>query len=256
MTDIYYIKPSSDEIASGTGMTAEVFESIPSTNSALIERIKSGDASPKIYAAVSQSAGRGRLGRSFSSECGGVYFSFCFSLPAKEAPEKAHLMTPLAGVAVTSALTELYSIDVGLKWVNDIISGGKKLGGILSEAVTVGGETHIVVGIGINAVNTDFPDTATSLSLVRGGTFDASEIISRTVNAFFSRLSDVKNIHREYRSRLVHLGSHVLLHRFDGTPDIRVTALDVNEDCLLLVSDESGRIFPVSSGEVSIFIEK
>ncbi len=256
MKSSHFVYPSEDRILSLTGIKTTVFDAVASTNTALTDKLKAGDTSPKIYSAISQSSGRGRLGRSFSSETGGVYFSFNFSFPACEAPSKAPLVTPLAGVAVTDAISELYGLNAGLKWVNDIIANGKKLGGILSEAITLGDETHIVVGIGINAVNTDFPDTATSLSRLTDGTFDASDLISRTVNAFFSRMPTIDRISGEYRGRLVHLGSRVILHRFDGTPDIYATALDVNDACELLVSDAGGHIFPVSSGEVSIIIEK
>ncbi len=251
-----FIFPDAKRISDRTKRPAAVFDEIASTNTALIGAIKSGDFSPVIYTALSQSSGRGRLGRSFSSETGGIYFSFNLTLPISEAPMKAHLITPLAGVAVTDALNGLYGIGAELKWVNDITVGGKKLGGILSEAVTVGDKTHIIVGIGINAVNTDFPDTATSLSLIKDGSYDANEIISHTVNAFFTRYPNISAISSVYRTRLCHLGRKVTLHRFDGTPDECVTAVDVNEDCELTVRDGDGHEYSVSSGELSIIIEK
>lgn len=251
-----FIPADADAIASATALPVTVFESIPSTNTALTELIKNGQTHRQILVARSQTSGKGRLGRSFSSEHGGIYFSFNFTIPAHRAPYEARLVTPLAGVAVTSALTELYGIGVGLKWVNDVIAYGKKLGGILTEAVTVGSETHVTVGIGINAVNSDFPDTATSLSRVTDGTFDASAVISRTVVGFFSRLPGIADVHREYRSRLVHLGAPVTVHRFDGTPDVPAVAVDVNEACELIVRTPDGTHTALSSGEVSVIIEK
>lgn len=251
--------PSADVISSLTGRSTIVFDAIPSTNTALIDAIKNGDTDARIFAAVSQTSGKGRLGRSFSSERGGIYFSFNFSMPVSRAQNEARLVTPLAGVAVTDALTKLYGVCVGLKWVNDIIADGKKLGGVLSEAVTVGNEAHITVGIGINAVNVDFPETATSLSRICGKKstveFDASAVISETVNAFFSRLPHIAEIHRDYSSRIIHIGSAVRLHRFDGTPDVLALCLDVNDDCELVVKDENGIISNLSSGEVSIIIK-
>lgn len=251
-----FIPVNADTVASKTAFPVTVFESVPSTNTALTELIKSGRTERRIIAALSQTSGKGRLGRSFSSEYGGIYFSFNFTIPPHRAPYEARLVTPLAGVAVTSALTELYGIGVGLKWVNDIIADGKKLGGILTEALTVGNETHITVGIGINAVNTDFPDTATSLSRVTDGVFDANLIISRTVSEFFTRLPGIADVHREYRPRLVHLGVPVTVHRFDGTPDVPAVAVDVNEACELIVRFSDGTQAALSSGEVSIIIEK
>ena len=251
-----FIPANADAIMSLTSLPVTVVESIPSTNTALSDLIKSGHTDRRIIAAHSQTSGKGRLGRAFFSEHGGIYFSFSFTMPAHRAPHEARLVTPLAGVAVTSALTDLYGINAGLKWVNDIIADGKKLGGILSEALTVGDETHIIVGIGINAVNTDFPDIATSLSRVTKGVFDASEIISQTVNGFFRRLPAIADVHTEYRPRLVHLGAPVIVHRFDGTPDVSAVAVDVNEACELIVRGRDGTLTALSSGEVSIIIEK
>ncbi len=253
-----FVPPNEDVLSSLTRRATTVFSSIPSTNTALINEIKKGETSPRIFVALSQTSGKGRLGRSFSSEYGGIYFSFNFTMPLSRAQNDARFVTPLAGVAVTSALTKLYGIDVGLKWVNDIIANGKKLGGILSETVTVGDETHITVGIGINAVNEDFPDIATALSRVCGPDvteFDANAVIAETVHEFFSRLPELAEIHRDYRSRIMHIGSTVRLHRFDGTPDVFAVCLDVNENCKLIVKDENGKILTLSSGEVSIIIK-
>lgn len=245
-----------DTVRALTSRNTSVFELIPSTNTALSDTVKSGDTSPRIFVAHSQTSGRGRLGRSFSSEHGGIYFSFNLTVPAQRAPYEARLITPLAGVAAVCALTKLYGINVGLKWVNDIIADGKKLGGILSEAVTVGDETHITVGIGINAVNTDFPDTATSLSLLSVKEIDAGKLISAIVCEFFSRLPDIADIHREYGASLVHIGERVTVHSFDGTPDTVASVLGVNEACELLVRLENGTETALSSGEVSIIIRK
>lgn len=253
-----FVPPNADIISSLTRRTATVFDSVPSTNTALTDAIKNGEFDSRVFSAISQTAGKGRLGRSFSSERGGIYFSFNFSMPVSRAQNEARLVTPLAGVAVTSALANLYGINVGLKWVNDIIADGKKLGGILSEAVTVGDEAHITVGIGINAVNSDFPETATSLSRVCGdkvSVFDANAVIAEAVNDFFSRLPELAEIHRDYRSRIMHIGSTVRLHRFDGTPDVLAVCLDVNKNCELIVRDETGKILTLSSGEVSIIIK-
>lgn len=253
-----FVPPNADILASLIKYRATVFDSIASTNTELINAIKAGTDETEIFAAVSQTSGRGRLGRSFSSEYGGIYFSFNFSMPTSRAAQEARLVTPLAGVAVTSALASLYGIDVGLKWVNDIIANGKKLGGILSEAVTIGDKTHITVGIGINAVNSDFPDTATALSRVCAPEvteFDANAVIAETVREFFARLLCISDIYLEYKPRIVHLGKPVRLHRFDGTEDTNAVALDVNENCELIVRDENGNAFPISSGEVSIIIK-
>ncbi len=234
-----------------TGIRTVVTPVTGSTNKDLLSRIRGGDTSAVIITAHRQTGGRGRLGRSFSSEEGGIYFSFNFPIPVKD----AHLIscvTPAAGVAAAAALRSLYGADVRLKWVNDLILGGKKLGGILSESLTVKDTVHVVVGIGINVSNTDLPPVATSLSEHICGRFSADDVIAETVNGFFERLPAIGSIADEYRDLICHLGCSVTVHTFDGAEDYHARALDVTSDCRLKVLPEDGRVRYLSSGEVSI----
>ena len=136
-----------------------------STNNDLKDIIKkSSEPVFTVLTADSQLSGRGRLGRSFISPEGGLYFSVAFPLTGKES--SIPLLTLLAGLAVNEALRELTGADTLIKWPNDIYLNNKKLCGILTELVSFRGLTA-VVGIGINLTATDFPveirDIATSL---------------------------------------------------------------------------------------------
>lgn len=100
-----------------------------------------------VVSAKTQSSGRGRLGRSFFSPDGGLYFSFSLPLTGKE--NNIPFITLLAGLAASEAIEELTGVKTEIKWPNDIYLKGKKLGGILSELVS-GKLITAVVGIGIN----------------------------------------------------------------------------------------------------------
>ena len=94
--------------------------------------------------ALSQSAGHGQYGRVFESPASGLYMSLCVPF-IPDFP-----MTLAAANAVTDTLFELFGQSFGVKWVNDIIFGGRKLCGILAESVFCGDSSFTVVGLGMN----------------------------------------------------------------------------------------------------------
>lgn len=134
----------------------EIF-SVPvtdSTNNNLKKIIKTSDFPVfSVITAEKQTSGRGRLGRSFLSPEGGLYFSVSYPLTGKET--NIPFLTLLAGLAVNKAIKELTGTATLIKWPNDIYLGNKKLGGILTELISFKGITA-VVGIGINLTETDF----------------------------------------------------------------------------------------------------
>lgn len=246
------LKPSDGALLKEkTGIYTAVTEVTDSTNTDLLSLIRDKDTRRRILIARRQTGGRGRLGRSFFSEDGGIYFSFNFSLPVKDAHLTSYV-TPAAGVCAAQALRKLYGIDVKLKWVNDLILGEKKLGGILSESLIVKDTIHIVVGIGINVVNRELPPVATSLSEHLPGCYSADDIIAETVTGFFGKLPMIENIADEYRQLICHLNKTVTVHTFDGAEDYTARVLDVTDDCSLTVLRENGKTVNLSSGEVSI----
>lgn len=137
----------------------EVLDEIDSTNSYLKRRIAGGEIAdfPHAVVAHTQTSGRGRLtNRSFSSERGGLYFSVAYR--ACHFACLTELITIGAGVAVARAVESLTGEDVSLKWVNDVLIGGKKVCGILCESICSGdiSDAVYIVGIGIN-VNDSLP---------------------------------------------------------------------------------------------------
>jgi len=128
-------------------MKLEIFEykEISSTSDRLKEMVLSGASSGTAVIAESQSSGRGRQGKSFSSPNGGVYFSVYFD-DGFVGKENIGFVTPSAAVLVSKCIEKVCADDTKIKWVNDIYVGNKKVCGILTEK-TIGG---FVLGIGIN----------------------------------------------------------------------------------------------------------
>ena len=144
--------------------------SVDSTNLFLKERVRAGNLSaPCLVLADYQTAGRGRLGRSFVSPPGtGLYMSL---LLRPENAAEISKMTVLAAVAVCRALEEITPLRPKIKWVNDVYIGAKKACGILCEAgldFESGQMQYVVAGIGVNVGRMDFPpelnEIATSIS--------------------------------------------------------------------------------------------
>ncbi len=138
-----------------------------STNKVAKEKAVSGAATETVIWAEQQGAGQGQYGRVFASPVGGLYFSLLLRLGFS--PEIIPLITLMAGLACREVLFEQYSLDVRIKWPNDLYIDGKKVGGILCENSfdSANGQTSatVIVGVGLN-VNSrlhDFPTELQSL---------------------------------------------------------------------------------------------
>lgn len=239
----------------------KIFDSVPSTNTALMECVRLGDTEPSLYIAVSQSAGRGRLGRSFLSDDGGIYFSFNISFPSEKI-RYINNVTPAVGIAAVRALKKTCGADIRLKWVNDLIFKGKKLGGILSESVITDGAVRIVIGVGINVRKSPIEGLTSSLFESEAHEFDFSAVISGIINEFEAAVENIESVAEEYERLLVFMGEKVTVHRFDGGEDMEAVVCGVTETCELIVeetepkTDEEGRTegkrTVLSSAEVSV----
>lgn len=159
-------------------------EETASTNSDLKELIKSSPCPEyTVIRAKKQSGGRGRLGRSFHSPAGGLYFSAAFPLTGEEKLVPA--LTLLTGLFVCETVEELCEAAPSVKWPNDIFLNGRKLCGILCE-LTGGKYPTVIAGIGINlsTAEKDIPreltDIMTSLSIENAALPDP-EVFMRTV---------------------------------------------------------------------------
>jgi BirA family biotin operon repressor/biotin-[acetyl-CoA-carboxylase] ligase len=161
------------------------FESLPSTNTELARLASEGAPEGVTIVADEQTAGRGRLQRVWSSPKGaGLYFSVLLrpAIPQNCWP----LITFMAALAVSDALREACDLETDIKWPNDILSGERKICGILAEAIDTAAGRAVIVGIGINLTQNAFPpelaDVATSVSEATGRAPDREQILASLLN--------------------------------------------------------------------------
>ena len=235
------------------------FDTIGSTNTYAKELALDGAKEGTVVIAGSQSGGRGRLGRSFSSPAGmGIYMSVI--LRPDCLPEELMHLTCATGVAAGLAVALRTGKNPGIKWTNDLVLGKRKLGGILTE-LSVNPVTRkvdwAVVGIGINCCQTpqDFPeeirDMACSLELkVQDIPGLASEMIRSLCDMRSTLFTEKDAIMEAFRGRCVTIGQDISILRGD---EIRhAKAVGVDDDGGLEVVLSNGETTTVTSGEVSI----
>lgn len=161
-------------------------------------------------------------------------------------------LTVTIGIAAAEAVEAVSGVPVRLKWVNDLIAGGKKLGGILCESsVDAGGTRYIVAGIGINITDAGFPpeiaDIAVSLDRLGGYTKPellAAELLCR-IDMNMAKPRDEKLA--VYRERMTLIGQRI---GFSGAVNGEGIILGIDETGKLLVQTENGRI-ALDSGEIT-----
>jgi len=238
----------------------ELLDACASTNTLLLERARGGAPSGSVIACELQSAGRGRRGTIWQSGLGG---SLTFSLLWRFAQGAAGLsgLSLAAGVAVACALASLGVGDIQLKWPNDLLHAGRKLGGILIELHDDGlGSTAAVIGIGLNVrLHTTLRD------VIRQAVTDVASISTqvpqrnRLLAVTLIELAQVLDrfaaygfvpLRQEWTARHAHQGKPVTLSSGDGKT-VAGRAVGVAEDGALLVETARG-VERFVSGELSL----
>ena len=257
------------EIRSFLGPTSVVgrelrcFDELDSTNNYLKAQTAAPDGTAVV--ADSQTAGRGRMDRSFQSPKGqGIYLSVLLRPPLP--PERLPPVTALAGVSVCGAVERVCGVRPGLKWPNDPVLAGKKLCGILTEMsleAETGRVQSLVLGIGINVgqrpedFSPEVREVATSLGQVLGRAVSrprlAAALLEELDRAYAALLAGDLSEYREiYRRDCVNLGKTVQLIPFGGGERETAQAVDVDGEFNLVVRGADGRERAIRSGEVSV----
>ena len=235
------------------------FDTIDSTNTRAKEMARSGAPHGTVLIAGHQSAGRGRMGRSFCSDAGmGVYLSVILRPNCK--PDQLMHLTCAVGVAMCQAIALACGLDAGIKWVNDLVWNKKKLGGILTEMSLspTGLVDFAVVGIGINCRQTaaDFPEElrsiAVSLEMAVGKPVEpavlAAAMAAQLHKMDQALLTEQARFMDEYRCLCVTLGQTVQI----VGEDFQGTAVALTDDGALVIEAPDGQQRTVFSGEVSV----
>ncbi|MCU1590770.1 MAG: biotin/acetyl-CoA-carboxylase ligase [Frankiales bacterium] len=214
------------------GWRVEVLERVGSTNAVVSERARAGEPPGLVVVAERQVAGRGRLDRTWRSPArAGLTFSVLVR-PALPAPQWGWLPL-LAGVAVARALRQRAEVDALLKWPNDVVVGGRKLCGLLAEAVAPGG---LVVGIGLNVTTTrdELPlPSATSLRLEGASVTDRDTLLRAVLRELTAVLADPEGGRDDYRQLCSTLGEQVRIELPAGS--VVGTAEAIDDDGRLVV---------------------
>lgn len=241
-----------------------IYDEIDSTNNAAKRYAAENSRSrvfDRVFAAVTQTAGRGRLGRSFySPPNSGLYISFL--LHPNVTAESAVVLTTAASVCVCEAIESVTGAETRIKWVNDIYLGDKKVCGILTEAVTdfeSGGVESVIIGIGVNISTEDFPDDVKAVAGSIGGTDKdirsrlAAEIINGVDRLICDEIIERGNYGyiEKYKERSMVLGKKISIVNTGETAYVK----DIDDRGGLVVETEDGER-TLSSGEISIRLEQ
>ena len=240
------------------GKTVHFARETDSTNLWIKRLAKEGAPEGTLALAEFQSAGRGRLGRSWEVP-EGTSVMMSILLRPKFEPQYAPTLTLVMGMAVAKAVKNL-GFDVSIKWPNDVVVSHKKICGILTEmGVRDGKIDFAVIGVGINVNIREFPeemaDKATSLYLESGREFDRSQLPGLVMEAFeeyyekFAATCDLRGLKEEYESILANYNQPV---RVLAKEPYEGVARGITDGGELLVEKTDGTIVAVSAGEVSV----
>ncbi len=234
------------------------YQTLDTTMREAAQRAERGEPSGTVVVAAEQTAGRGRLGRAWASERGtGLYCSLLLRPPlaAAEAP----VVTLALGLAVGRALHRVCGLPCDLRWPNDVLLGGRKCSGILTEMAASGDRVrHIIAGIGVNVnqaeLAPDLAEIATSLRRETGSEYS----IDATLEAVLQEVD-------RYLAILLERGASAIVELFtrastyaagkrvvvvNGASETTGVTAGLTPTGVLLLRHEDGAVTPVLTGSV------
>ncbi len=241
------------------GCEIHYFDSIDSTNTKAKELAEEGHPAGTLVVADQQVSGKGRRGRAWESPHGTGIFMTLLLKPDIN-PNNASMLTLVAAMATAGAISRVTGENAQIKWPNDIVIDGKKICGILTEmSAQFDYINHIVIGIGINVHNEEFPEeireTAGSLLLSCGKRFHRADLIEAFLEEFekyyavYLETEDMEGLYKEYNLMLVNMGRQVKV--LDPKEPFEGKAMGITKKGELIVDTWESRKL-VSSGEVSV----
>lgn len=236
------------------------YKQLDSTNTEIARLAMQGAEHGTVVVAESQTAGKGRKGRSWESPAReNIYMSIL--LRPDCVPNKAPMLTLVMAYSVAQVIQELGFSEVQIKWPNDLVLSGKKVCGILTEMQLKGSEIdYVVVGVGINVNTRNFSaglgDKATSLFLESGSKFERETIVENIVDNFehayrqFCNAQDLSFLQETYNSMLVNAGKEVRV--LEPGNEYTAYAQGINSKGELMVRMLNGEEKAIYAGEVSV----
>ena len=218
------------------GWHVRVVDETGSTNADLLAAAAAGAPNRSVLVARHQTAGRGRLDRTWVAPPGS---NLLVSLLFTDVPHVPHVLTQRVGVAAVVAARRHAGVEARLKWPNDLLVDDRKLAGVLAQSTFVDGRQCVVVGIGINVGWA--PDGAARL----GEGIDPLDVLAEMLAAHDELPDDIAPT---YRAHLGTLGRAVRVELADGVVEGR--AIDVETDGRLVVLDECGISHRIDTGDV------
>jgi BirA family biotin operon repressor/biotin-[acetyl-CoA-carboxylase] ligase len=235
------------------------FFKVDSTNRVALELGHAGEPEGAVVLAEEQTAGRGRAGRAWHSErAAGIYVTLL--LRPRLAPVQAPLLTMMAGLSAHAAIQAQTGLSVDLKWPNDLLIAGKKVGGILTEMHAEPAQVRfVIVGLGLNVNQEKFPAelgaTATSLRAETGRPQSRLELLVRLLRQFESDYNRFLTDGAEsVVARFMAVSSYAQGKRVrvtNGKESFTGTTAGLGSEGLLLVKREGGQVVTVIAGDVA-----
>jgi len=240
----------SDQIANQSGRWhVTAVPETGSTNADLLKMGANGAPDRTVLRADFQSAGRGRLNRTWEAPAGA---NLLVSLLFRPVPPRPHVLTQVVALAAVATATELCEVGIDLKWPNDLLIDGTKVAGILAQAAPVDADgvvPFVVVGIGLNLGWA--PDGATSLSASGWSRevlpHDFLLAMLPHIDELLSLTDD--DLHAAYVSKVATIGTRVQAQMPDGN-DIVGRATDVERDGRLIIIDDCAMTHRIDTADV------
>lgn len=246
------------------GNGIHVYDILDSTNIKARELSADAAAHGTIVIARQQTAGRGRLGRSFYSPEEGLYMSLV--IKPRFDMSRSILVTVAAAAAVAEAIDRIcgQAEETKIKWVNDVYLADRKICGILTEGITdfeSGQIERLIIGIGINTSLKGFPDELKESAGAVEGDWSRAKLIAGIAERTLGYVDEIENrsFMDIYRNKSMLIGKDIDIYRGTYRKDpteelgsIRARAVGIDEDGGLIVEYENGSCETLTSGEVSV----
>jgi BirA family transcriptional regulator, biotin operon repressor / biotin---[acetyl-CoA-carboxylase] ligase len=218
------------------------FASIDSTNTYLLGEARAGAPEGLVAVADHQTAGRGRLGRTWTAPPGTALLVSILLRPVGLPGDQRHLLTAAVALSAAQGCIDLAGISPQIKWPNDLLVGDRKLAGILAEAE----RDAVVVGMGVNVASA--PPEGVALEELAGRPVDRGELLAAVLDRLEGWCRDLSRVGVAYRRECATIGRQVRVELPGG--QLHGRAEGVDDRGHLMVRTEEGRVVEVSAGDV------